>query len=112
MVEPELASRPSRLFRFYRSEDRKYADALVVDGRLRLSRLTIYQRLEDVSRSDPDEGEGRLRVPGDVPVVHLSLIDGGVTDGGTTPGHFNFSTSWVQPLYVFCSSLPHVSLDV
>jgi hypothetical protein len=112
LVEPELASLPSRLLRFYRSEDRKYADALVVDGRVRLSRLTTYQRLEDVSRSDPDEGEGRLRVPGDVPVVHLSLIDGGFTDGGTVPGHFNFSTSWVQPLYVFCSSLPHVSLDL
>jgi hypothetical protein len=112
MPEPELTSLPPRLLRFYRSEDRKYADALVVEGRLRLSQLTTYQRLEDPSRNDRDEGEGRLRVPGDVPVVHMSLIDGGVTDGGTVPGHFNFSTTWVQPLYVFCTSLPDVSLDL
>jgi len=108
MPEPELTSLPPRQLRFYRSEDRQHADALVVEGRVRLSQLSAYQRLEDPSRNDRDEGEGRLRVPGDVPIVHLSLTDGRVTDGGTvaslntcslSPSSRRDCEDWVVPLF-------------
>src|SRR5882724_1743999 len=110
--EPELIALPGRLLRFYKSADRRYAEAFAFDGRLRLWELAYFRRIEDASRADPDEGEGRLRVPGQVPLVNVSVADGRFTDGGTVQGHFNFGTTWVQPLYVFCTSLPDVSVTI
>jgi hypothetical protein len=109
-MQPHLSSLPPRLLRFYRREDSAFARSFATDGRLRLWELRHYQRVGDSSRKDVDEGEGRLRVPCDVPVVNLSLTDGRFSDGGTVSSHFNFGTTWVQPLYVFCTCRPEVDL--
>lgn len=111
MKDWQLENLPDQLLRFY--GDCRWAEAFGSEGSIRLRRIQFYQHIEDASRNDPDEGEGRLRVPGQVPVIQLSKTgslnsDWRITDRSKAAGHFNFGTVWIHPTYVFCTCLPTV----
>jgi hypothetical protein len=57
-------------------------------------------------RRDESEGTGSLLIPGDVPVVGLNPATGQVSSRSTQPGHFNYSSEFLNPTYVFCTSGP------
>jgi hypothetical protein len=109
-MDPELELLPDQLLKFYKREE--HAEQLVRHGQLRVHLLQYFKEIEDAARRDRDEGEGRLRVPGQVPRVWISTQDGSVTDRDEVEGHFNFGTVWIHPTYVYCTSLPTVSRPV
>jgi hypothetical protein len=100
---------PERLFRFYSSE--VHAKAFAEEGRLRLGSLKSHRTHED-ARRDQMEGSGSLLIPGDIPVVHLDRITGAVVSQSTQPGHFNYSSTFLNPTYVFCTCSPDVDHKV
>lgn len=106
-MDPELESLPERLVKFYKHEN--HAEDLVRHGRLRLHLLRFFQKIEDPARRDRDEGEGRLKVPGQIPRVWISTEDGRVTGEDQIEGHFNWGSVWIHPTFVYCTSLPTVS---
>lgn len=106
-MDPELELLPDQLFKFFKRES--HAENLVRLGRLRLHLLQFFQKIEDSARRDADEGEGRLKVPGQIPRVWISAQDGRVTGQDQVDGHFSWGTAWIHPTFVYCTSLPSVS---
>jgi len=60
---------PERLLKFYR--DRRYAQMFASNGCIRASALEYYKKIDDAARRDEAEGEGTLKVPGNIPVLSL-----------------------------------------
>jgi hypothetical protein len=77
---------PNTLFKTY--ENREHATAFIKEGVIRLGSLEDYKRIEDETRRDPLEGEGRQKVRG----VAGSLVERSVVT--------------IHPLYAFCMCSP------
>src|SRR6266699_6609945 len=107
-MNPRLIASPTFLYRFY--DQAEYASYLLRQGRVRIRSVAYYKHVEAAFARDAEEGEGRLRVPGLVPVVEVSPVTGEWRDVPAVQGHFHFSTTWMQPTYVFCTSDPSVNI--
>jgi hypothetical protein len=105
--ESDLPPPPRLLSAF---TDRAHADAFVREGVIRLGELRTYKKIEDDQRRDASEGDGFLLIPGDIPIVTLDRSTLEVTDRGTEPGQFHFSSTFVNPTYILSFALP--SIDV
>lgn len=90
---------PSRLLKFYSAKD--YADAFLEEGRIRLYSVKYFREIEDPSRLDRTEGEGRLVIPSD----HVATVN--IRTGGVTykPGELQYSVGSLNPTFIFCTSL-------
>lgn len=60
---------PSVLYRAF--SDEAHAREFAMNGRIRFGSLGYYTALEDAARQDSDEGEGRIRSPGEVEAISL-----------------------------------------
>lgn len=107
-VAPLLLDEPTFLYRFF---DRpEHACSLRRAGMVRLQRLQYYQDTEQIHARDELEGDGQLLVPGMLPRVALDPVTGASSELSPVAGHFNFSTSWINPTYVLCASAPSADL--
>ncbi len=92
-------------------KERPYFQDFLERGKLRLQRVQYYRKIEDADRADADEGEARLKVPGDVPVVMMDKETGKIVGEHTQPGHFNWSMGFHNPTYILCLSQPTVDTE-
>jgi hypothetical protein len=100
MVEVLVDALPDRLWRGYSDSDRVHAESFVNAGKIRLCTTRYHRSNEDKVRDDPDEGFGRLQVPGDVVTVDTQTRE--VT---TRPGLYNLTLAESEsPTYLFCLS--------
>ena len=104
--EPE---KPLYLLRAF--NEREYAEDFIQRGRMRAGRLQVYKRIEDAKRQDADEGDGRLKIWGNVPVITLNRETGEFLSETNQPGYFNYSVSFINPTYIFCMAGPQVSVE-
>lgn len=104
MTPPLLVTElPERLVKFYRRPE--FAEALCTRGEIRMHSIQFYTETGDTARADTNEGTGHLQVPGEVPVVRISIPDGRITSQTKVDGHFNVSTTWTNPTYLYCTSM-------
>jgi len=104
--EQLLNSLPLKLYKFYDQEG--YARDFANRGRIKLGSIKSFAQTVDVTRKDETEGEGSVRIPSEnVPVVSLttSSIRG-------KKGEFKFSTSYLNPIFLFSMSLPETDMRV
>lgn len=99
---------PEKLFRFYKEVE--YAKEFA-KGYVRLNRLENYRTIEDDALKDPDEGEGRLRIPGEVPRIWISRSDRKMVDQDYVDDYFKSTIAWLNPIYILSTCLPTICLD-
>ena len=69
-----------------------------------MRRVEYYRSVEHASRVDADEGQGYLRVPGDVPAVTVNRETMEVAGRREEPGYFNWRLGFLNPTYILCFS--------
>ena len=100
---------PLKVYKGY--VDPKHASDLVECGRIRLGILDIYRQIESESRRDHSEGEAKLKILSDVKTIHIDSQTLKKIDETVAPGYLNFSSTSLNPCYVFCVAGPDVSYN-
>lgn len=95
---------PGQLFKFY--DERRYAEAFLNPGTIRLRTLDYFKRTEDATRADESEGQGSLKVQ-DQDLNVLSLPSGKIS---SKAGELDWGVVSGDPMLIFCMSLPGVDL--
>jgi hypothetical protein len=94
---------PPLLFKAFRC--REHAEDLVRRGRLRLSEVKYFARIEDPARVDRTEGRSQMQIEGDVTKVAFDLT-GNPLRTWQEPGSFNFTGEFINPVYIACFCYP------
>jgi hypothetical protein len=76
-------------------------------GNLRLKHISEFRRSAD-AREDVTEGHSHIRVPGQVPVAHISLPNLAIARVDHVEGFFNRQSEFLNPTYILCASGPSV----
>lgn len=97
---------PERLLRFY--DDKKYADAFLDPGTIRLRPLSFFKTIEDETRADDSEGQAKLKVQGQE-LTAVALPGGKVS---SKLGELDWGVVSGNPMFIFCTSLPTVDVKV
>jgi hypothetical protein len=92
---------PVSLFKAY--SEQQWAEALITRGVVRMRKPAAFRQIEG-ARADTGEGASHLLVPGEVPFVTLDKATGAVIDEGSSPGHFNYQSQFINPTFVFCAA--------
>lgn len=98
------AALPDKLFRFY--DEKKYADAFLDPGTIRLRPLSFFKTIEDTTRADDSEGQGKHKVQGQE-LTAVSLPSGKVS---SKMGELDWGVVSGNPMFIFCTSLPTVDV--
>jgi len=104
-----IGSFPSPLYRAFNKEE--YAQRFVEQGIFQLRPLPYYCKIEDANRKDKDEGEGRVVISMDRPVLTLDQKSGKILSQTNEFGPVYFGTSSINPRYIQCFSGPQVNLE-
>lgn len=94
---------PPFLVRAFNEE--KWARAFADEGRMRFSLLEYFTEVEDDARADGTEGEARLQIPHLVQSLRIGNESGSI-EVVETPGHIQWSSNHINPIYICCFSYP------
>lgn len=86
---------------------RNSAKDFLASGKFDIKLIQTYRDIQDESRQDKDEGEGRLKIRGDIQVIKINR-DGNTLSEIRQPGCYEYSHSHLNPTYIFCMAGPQV----
>jgi hypothetical protein len=96
---------PKYLLRVF--SERNRAEDFLANGKFDIQLIQTYRDIQDENRQDKDEGEGRLKIRGDIPVIKINR-DGNILSVNRQPGCYEYSHSHLNPTYIFCMAGPQV----
>jgi hypothetical protein len=94
----------------YKGFPKKYALLFLEQGSFIMHSLSYYRDIEDKSRKDKDEGEGRVEIIKPRPVLYIDRQSGDVLSSTLETGPVFFGTTSINPRYIFCFSGPKVDV--
>lgn len=103
-----IGSFPSPLYRAFDKEE--YVRSFIEQGVVRMLPLQHYCEIEDSKRKDRDEGEGRVVIHMNRPVLTLDQKSGKTLSKTNEFGPVFFGTGSINPRYILCFSGPQVDV--
>ena len=105
-----IGSFPRPLYKGFDKEE--YANLFLEQGSFIMRPLSFFREIEDTQRKDKDEdeGEGRVVIFTDRPVLSFDQKSGKILSKTNEFGPVNFTTTSINPRYIFCFHGPRVDL--
>jgi hypothetical protein len=100
---------PSPLYRAYSNE--RFARDFFERGSFILHNLKYFCDLEDVNRRDTGEGEGKVELIAERPVLHFDKNSKRLLSTTSEIGPVHWGTAAINMFYILCFSGPHVDLN-
>ena len=104
-----IGSFPSPLYKAFSEE--KHARDFLERGILIMRSLSYFRETEDLKRKDKDEGEGRVKIVRQRPVIEYELASGKFLAASQQLGEVFFGTASTNPCYLYCFTGPEVDVD-
>lgn len=90
--------------------EKDHAKDFLERGKFRVTLIQEYTKIVDEIRQDKDEGEGRLKVHGDISEIKIDKM-GNLLSEIRQPGYYDYSHSTLNPIYIFSMSGTEVNLS-
>ncbi len=103
-----MVTSPTFLYRAF--EEEQHAEDFVKLGKFRLGLMDTYKSIEDRSRRDRREGMSSSYVKTSVTEVKISRETNEVIGTESVPGRLHVRGTFIEPIYLLCTSGPTVDL--
>lgn len=99
---------PSPLYKGFKKEED--ARLFLKQGSFIMRRLCYYHKIEDSKRKDRGEGEGRVVIHRNRPVLQIDINSGKTLSETNEFGPVEFGVASINPRYIYCLSGPKVDV--
>lgn len=101
-------SLPSPLYKGF--VQKEHAESFLKHGIFMIRNLNYYRKIEDSQRKDEEEGEGKVEIIMERPIVNFNQNTLKIQSINYELGPVYFGTTSINPRYIMCFSGPQVDL--